>query len=107
MTVATVYDAQIGKYMVRADEDIKHIFPRDKNGKSLRITLIKYTVTLRYMGSTTDVMFSRYKHVGRWYWRDSRMKQGTSKNHVIAEISRMLKMSRMDAKAFVETHLKG
>lgn len=101
----SIYDAQMGNYMVRFDSNIRHIYPVGKNGKSMRITLIKHTIAVKHVHDTEEILFTRYKHQSRWYFRDSRNEKSITRNHIVNELTRMLRITSPEASALVSQHL--
>lgn len=100
-----IYDAQYGNYQFRADTDTRRIFPKGKDGKSVPVMLVKHTIAIKHHADDEEIVFSRYRHQGRWYWRDSRDKSSTTRDHVVSELSRMLKLDKPEASALVRQHL--
>lgn len=92
--------AQIGNYDVSVTSEDFFIYPEDKEGNSMRVPVSRTCFHLSRLGTT--VTFKRYKHRGRWYWNDSRVKGPCSEELVFGEIARMLfKNDKTQAKNLV------
>lgn len=104
-----VWDQQISNYRVRSDSTLRSIYPKNRHGDTIRVMLEKHAVTLRHVADgdnvASDVIFSRYKHQGRWFWRDSRQPVSCNRQHVVTELGRMLKLPAPSE--FVRENLHG
>lgn len=101
---AMLHDLAIGQYKLLADSDTRRIFPKDKHGNTRPITLVKHTLRLRHdadPGGADDVVFSHYLHQSRWLIGDSRVKGAVLREHVVSELTRMLRIERREASALV------
>ena len=94
-----------GNYLLIDDDATKKIFPKDRNGKSLMVTIRKHVLTLKHKDSGDEVSFSRNQARGRWYYHDSRVKGSVSRFEIVKSIQRMLKMSMADAGDVVRDRL--
>lgn len=81
---------QFGRYHVCIDRKIGHIFPKNKDGKSVPVRIDVTSLILKHdCGNTMTI--KRYLHRGRWYWSDSRYKHGgCHQSHVLNEVAAML-----------------
>lgn len=94
-----------GNYLLIDDDATKRIFPKDRNGKSLMVTIRKHVLTLKHKHSGDEVLFSRNQARGRWYYHDSRVKEAVSRFDIVRSIQRMLKVSLGDAGVIVRDRL--
>ena len=103
---------RIGKYDVRIDSETKRIYPKNKFGKVIPVTLSNQTLHLRHVQASevmkqdafwrtplgVDVVFKRHSHpAGRrrrngstWLWNDSRIKGPVRPHWCVDEVARML-----------------
>lgn len=83
-----------GQYLVRADDDLRYIYPKNRDGKSMRVTLARYYLHLKHETNITNtpcVTFKRHRHQGRWLWSDSRSpEKPVTRKYVFQEVARML-----------------
>lgn len=106
---AMLHDLTIGQYQLLADSDTRRIFPENRHGKRIPITLVKHTLRLRHSadpGGTDDVVFAHYRHQSRWLLSDSRQKGSCTREHVVGELTRMLRIERREASALVGMSLQ-
>jgi hypothetical protein len=87
-------------YGFLTEDATRRIFPKGRDGKSIPVTLDKRHLHLQH-ASGRVVTFTKYKHQGRWLYRDSRDKSSTTVRKITREAARMLKMSREDALSFL------
>lgn len=95
-------------YLVRGEDQSSVIYPiNPKTGKSMRVTKPKYVMIFRHIDTDVLVEFSKYKNMGRWYWRDSRDAKPTNRDEIVASVSRMLKLERTAASELLARYLGG
>ncbi len=80
---------RIGTWHANADSETFRIFPKGRDGKSRPVTLVRNFLYLRHP-SGTMVVFKRYLHQKKWFWRDSRDTTHCPEHHVVAEVARMV-----------------
>ena len=90
-----------GSYSIRCDDDLRYIYPKNRDGKSMRVCLARYYLHLKHDTNVTNtpcVTFKRHRHQGRWLWSDSRSpEKPVSRKYVLTEIARMLFNGDTDA----------
>lgn len=103
-----IADATHGNYSIVFDTSIRRIFPKNRHGKSVPVTLVKHVIRLRHKAEkddSNDIILSRYKHQGKWFWRDSRDASSCNRQHIVNQVQRMLKIDNPNE--FVRNHLHG
>lgn len=83
---------QIGEYTVSAESETFRIFPKNRHGQTVPVTRINTFISLTHR-SGVRVVFKRYLHMKKWYWRDSRDTRPCEETDVVKEVSRMLAVS--------------
>jgi hypothetical protein len=82
---------RVGNYDVMVDSDHYRIFPKNRQGETIPVTISKQLIHLRAVPTGRVTTFKRFKHRGKWKWSDSRHKRGgCSEQHVRAELARMI-----------------
>lgn len=94
-----------GNYLLIDDDATKMIYPKLPSGKSIRVEIKKHVLTLKHKQTGDEVLFSRNRARGRWYYHDSRVKEGVSRFDVVRSIQRMLKVSMGEAGDIVRDRL--
>lgn len=77
-------------YELSNDVDVRYIYPKGKDGKTRRIMLCTYSLSLKDKRSGVSVVFKHYKHQSRWLWGDSRERSHVSRESVQESIAKML-----------------
>lgn len=100
---------QIGNYIVETWEENKYIFPKLKNGQSIRVALPRTYCRLRHVTNVGGSFeFKKYLHQKRWYWADNRDGKSCQFIHIVREIARLLfKGDQEQSRTFLETHNMG
>ena len=80
---------RVGDYVVAADSEQFRIFPKGKDGKTVPVWRVNHFLYLRHVNGDL-VVFKRYLHMKRWYWRDSRDSKPCTESAVVTEVARML-----------------
>jgi hypothetical protein len=85
-----MFDKQtFGDWTVTTDQHESFIYPvNPRTGKSIRVRLVKAFLTFTHANGRS-LSFSRYKHQRRWLYRDSRHKNGCTRDHVVREVARL------------------
>jgi len=81
---------KIGQYKVNEDVKVTHIYPKLRNGKTIRVTSVKATISLVCTRSGSRIDFTAYTHRGRVFFRDSRVPQPIPFRELASEVKRML-----------------
>lgn len=93
---ATVRPVRLGRYSVTVESETFRIFPRDSQGRTRPVTVVRNYINLQDLDGTI-VVLKRFFHTKQWYWRDSRDAKPCSENHIRDEIARMCFPGRPDA----------
>lgn len=85
-----MFDKQtFGDWTVTTDYYESFIYPvNPRTGKSIRVRLVKMFLNFTHANGRA-LSFSRYKHQKRWLYRDSRHKNGCTRDHVVREVARL------------------
>jgi hypothetical protein len=81
----------IGNYKVSNDDEVTRIFPENKDGERIVVTLQRHYLYLTSVVTGRLTVFRKYRHQGRWYWSDSRDNGKSCRYHEVEhEVARML-----------------
>jgi len=94
-----------GNYKLLDDDLTRVIYPTNKHGESIRVTIPKFTMTLKHKTTGDEVTFTRNKAQGRWFYHDDRLPKAVSRFDVVASVQRMLKVGPHEASAIVKARL--
>lgn len=71
----------------RIDESKKFFYESKKDGEMRQALLPKTTLVLTHTNGA-QIRLSRFRHQGRWKWRDSR-KGSCTREHVVSVVARL------------------
>lgn len=80
---------RIGNYTVSSDSETFRIFPRNKKGESIPVTITRTFLHLRHAAGAL-VTITRYRHRRDWLWRDSRYDKPVTYRQVVDNVASML-----------------
>ena len=80
---------QVGSYFITKSSECFRIFPENKKGETIPLTISRRFIILRH-SSGTEITFKHYLWRGRLLWSDSRLKGSCGTDHVLTEVARML-----------------
>jgi len=93
-------------WVVTADDQTKSIFPETWEGKTIKITIPKFVLTLCHKRTGATVVFWCNAARGYWHWHDSRAEKNVTRSAVTGEIARLLfARDQKAAGAFVRQHM--
>lgn len=78
----------INGYTVQKITECFRIFPKNRKGDTIPLTINRRLFTLRRAG--TELTMKEHLYRGRLLWNDSRVKGSIDKSEVVSEIARML-----------------
>lgn len=86
----TLRPVRIGNWLVSYDSETFRIFPKNKRGETVPVTITRHFLYLQDVRTGTLISLKRYRHRREWYWRDSRDPKPTMEFVVIGEVARLL-----------------